>query len=384
MEFRVLGTDLSCIENTRKIGGYINVTERESEILYNKNKGKWFKETMKKGVFERALDRANDIPLLLQHDWDKKLASTSNKTLNLREDQVGLRFEAEIEDEKLYSEIRDGKINHCSFGFSVVTEQIEPINNRLEKRSVEEINLYEVSLVKNPAYEGSIVEARQYEQALKMDEETLLHSSEDNTVTITVKNDEEIRKVDSEENEELKKDENKDEVSSKDEKAKNSDDESKEDDDTSLESEVSENSEDSKEKESEETKEDSEDKESEETKDDSKEKESEKTKDDSENKEDKPKEKRNEGLDEGNQFENIASSPTELKSLINELIDSKLLDIEKAKTNEQIAQEELETVKCINSLIEEDCESIHIEKMNELIKLEIELLKLKEIKGRIQ
>ena len=165
MEFRVLGTDLSCIENTRKIGGYINVTERESEILYNKNKGKWFKETMKKGVFERALDRANDIPLLLQHDWDKKLASTSNKTLNLREDQVGLRFEAEIEDEKLYSEIRDGKINHCSFGFSVVTEQIEPINNRLEKRSVEEINLYEVSLVKNPAYEGSIVEARQYEQA---------------------------------------------------------------------------------------------------------------------------------------------------------------------------------------------------------------------------
>ena len=360
MEFRVLGTDLSCIENTRKIGGYINVTERESEILYNKNKGKWFKETMKKGVFERALDRANDIPLLLQHDWDKKLASTSNKTLNLREDQVGLRFEAEIEDEKLYSEIRDGKINHCSFGFSVVTEQIEPINNRLEKRSVEEINLYEVSLVKNPAYEGSIVEARQYEQALKMDEETLLHSSEDNTVTNTVKNDEEIRKVDSEDNEELKKDENKDKVSSKDKKAKNSDGESKEDDDTSLESEVSENSEDSKEKESEETK------------------------DDSEDKEDKPKEKRNEGLDEGNQFENIASSPTELKSLINELIDSKLLDIEKAKTNEQIAQEELKTVKCINSLIEEDCESIHIEKMNELIKLEIELLKLKEIKGRIQ
>lgn len=360
MEFRVLGTDLSCIENTRKIGGYINVTERESEILYNKNKGKWFKETMKKGVFERALDRANDIPLLLQHDWDKKLASTSNKTLNLREDQVGLRFEAEIEDEKLYSEIRDGKINHCSFGFSVVTEQIEPINNRLEKRSVEEINLYEVSLVKNPAYVGSIVEARQYEQALKMDEETLLHSSEDNTVTNTVKNDEEIRKVDSEENEELKKDENKDEVSSKDEKAKNSDDESKEDNDTSLESEVSENSEDSKEKQSEETK------------------------DDSKEKEDKPKEKRNEGLDEGNQFENIASSPTELKSLINELIDSKLLDIEKAKTNEQIAQEELESVKCINSLIEEDCESIHIEKMNELIKLEIELLKLKEIKGRIQ
>lgn len=360
MEFRVLGTDLSCIENTRKIGGYINVTERESEILYNKNKGKWFKETMKKGVFERALDRANDIPLLLQHDWDKKLASTSNKTLNLREDQVGLRFEAEIEDEKLYSEIRDGKINHCSFGFSVVTEQIEPINNRLEKRNVEEINLYEVSLVKNPAYEGSIVEARQYEQALKMDEETLLHSSEDNTVINTVKNDEEIREVDSEENEEPKKDENKDKVSSKDEKAKNSDDESKEDDDTSLESEVSENSEDSKDKESEEAK------------------------DDSEDKEDKPKEKRNEGLDEGNQFENIASSPTELKSLINELIDSKLLDIEKAKTNEQIAQEELETVKCINSLIEEDCESIHIEKMNELIKLEIELLKLKEIKGRIQ
>lgn len=374
MEYRVLGTDLSCIEDTKKIGGYINVTERESEILYSKNKGKWFKETMKRGVFERALNKAEDIPLLLQHDWNKRLASTSNKTLSLREDQVGLRFEAEIEDEKLYDEIRNGKINSCSFGFSVITEKIEPVNNRLEKRNVEEINLYEVSLVKNPAYEGSIVEARQYEQALKMDEETLLNSSEDNTVTITVKKQdtEEVREVNSEENEESKKDENKDGVSSKDKKVENSIDESKEDTDTSLESEFSEKSEDSKNKKSEDTKEDSEDKESEETK------------EDSEDKEDKPKEKRNEGLDEGNQFENITSSPTELKSLINELIDSKLLDIEKAKTNEQIAQEELESVKCINSLIEEDCESIHIEKMNELIKLEIELLKLKEIKGRIQ
>lgn len=362
MEYRVLGTDLSCIEDTKKIGGYINVTERESEILYSKNKGKWFKETMKRGVFERALNKAEDIPLLLQHDWNKRLASTSNKTLSLREDQVGLRFEAEIEDEKLYDEIRNGKINSCSFGFSVITEKIEPVNNRLEKRNVEEINLYEVSLVKNPAYEGSIVEARQYEQALKMDEEILLNSSEDNTVTITVKNDEEIRKVDSEENEELKKDENKDKVSSKDEKAKNSDDESKEDDDTSLELEVSENSEDSKDKESEEAKD----------------------KEDSEDTGDKPKEKRNEGLDEGNQFKDTTSSHTELESLISELIDSKLSDIEKAKEEEQVAQQELESVKCFNSLVEEDCENIHIKKMNELIKLEVELLKLKEIKRGIQ
>jgi len=359
MEYRVLGTDLSCIEDTKKIGGYINVTERESEILYSKNKGKWFKETMKRGVFERALNKAEDIPLLLQHDWNKRLASTSNKTLSLREDQVGLRFEAEIEDEKLYDEIRNGKINSCSFGFSVITEKIEPVNNRLEKRNVEEINLYEVSLVKNPAYEGSIVEARQYEQALKMDEETLLNSSEDNTVTITVKKQdtEEVREVNSEENEESKKDENKDGVSSKDKKVENSIDESKEDTDTSLESEISEKSEDSKDKE------DSED---------------------TEDKEDKLKEKRNEGLDEGNQFKDTTSSHTELESLIGELIDSKLSDIEKAKEEEQVAQQELESVKCFNSLVEEDCENIHIEKMNELIKLEVELLKLKEIKRGIQ
>ena len=76
MEFRIKDVQLDHSED-RKIGGYVNVTERESETLYSQQRGKWFKEVMKKGVFERALAKNQSIPCLLEHNWDRELAHTS-------------------------------------------------------------------------------------------------------------------------------------------------------------------------------------------------------------------------------------------------------------------------------------------------------------------
>lgn len=167
MEIRIKDVDLQCSDGILKIGGYINVTERESEMLYNKKKHKWFKEIMKRGVFQSAIDKAMEIPLLLEHNWNKKIATTANNTLELREDQIGLRFDAVIDDENIYAQVKSGVINSCSFGFRALEEDIEEINNRLEKRYVRGIELLEVSLVKNPAYIGSLVESRAYEEEMK-------------------------------------------------------------------------------------------------------------------------------------------------------------------------------------------------------------------------
>lgn len=153
-------------DGSYKIGGYINVTNRESETLYNKKNGKYFKEIMTSGVFEDALERAEEIPLLLEHNWDEKLASTSLGDLKLREDNIGLRFEATIKDESLYQKIKAGIINSCSFGFKVLRERVECINSKLDRRFVDAIELLEVSLVKNPAYVGSLCESRSYEDEL--------------------------------------------------------------------------------------------------------------------------------------------------------------------------------------------------------------------------
>ena len=170
MEFRIKDVQLDHSED-RKIGGYVNVTERESETLYSQQRGKWFKEVMKKGVFERALAKNQSIPCLLEHNWDRELAHTSKGTLELREDNIGLRFDAIITDDEVYEQIRSGAINSCSFGFTVEEQDFEDINSRFEKRYVHEINLKEISLVKNPAYVGSLVESRNLEMALREDEE---------------------------------------------------------------------------------------------------------------------------------------------------------------------------------------------------------------------
>lgn len=167
-EFRIKGTELRTVEgDTLNIEGYVNAVGRESELLYSPKRNKWFKEIMEPGVFKRALENNVDIPMLLEHDYSKQIASTSNGTLELTEDSIGLKFKATIQDQELYSSIKNGEINSCSFGFVCEEAEYEFINNKEEKRYVKDIQLLEVSLVKNPAYIGSLVEARNMEMALQ-------------------------------------------------------------------------------------------------------------------------------------------------------------------------------------------------------------------------
>ncbi len=171
MEFRLKDVSITVDEvNGRKVGGYINVTQRESEILYSKKRNMYFKEIMTSGVFQESLNEGRNIPLLYEHDWNKQLADLRSGTLTLKEDQIGLRFDAIINDDKVYEEVKKGRINSCSFGFVVLEDKIEPVNSRLEKRIVTKIKLEEVSLVSNPAYVGSLCEARSLQEELSQEE----------------------------------------------------------------------------------------------------------------------------------------------------------------------------------------------------------------------
>lgn len=172
MEIRLKDIKLDYNSEQRKLGGYINVVERASETLFSQQRGKWFNEVIKAGTFTRALQKNNSIPMLLEHDWDKQIAHTANGTLELREDAIGLRFDA-IVDEETFNEIQQRNITSCSFGFKVNEQQYESVNPKLEKRYISNIDLFEVSLVANPAYVGSLVEQRNMEQALEdMETET--------------------------------------------------------------------------------------------------------------------------------------------------------------------------------------------------------------------
>lgn len=322
MEIRIKDVNLLVEDDSlMKVGGYINVTERESEMLYSKRSGKWFKEIMKRGVFQRAIDKAKEIPLLFEHDWNKKLANTTNNTLSLKEDNIGLKFEAVIEDRSVYEQVKAGVINSCSFGFRALEESIEPINSRLEKRTVSGIELLEVSLVKNPAYVGSLAEVRAYEEEVAKDEE----NTENEVIT-------EEREKDSEVDEEKETPDKTDEDTSEEleESEESSDEDDKEDEDTSEEREL---------------------------------------------------EVITEPL--ANQ-ETTTEIPREvLVSIVNELIEEKLCKLKEAETLEEVAKEHLEEVKEFHEEIERDMVQDCMKYNSEVIKMRLQLLKLTTLKDGI-
>ena len=53
------------------IDGYVNAVERESKVLYD-TRGE-FIEKIRAGVFQKALERADNVKVLLDHEKDREL-----------------------------------------------------------------------------------------------------------------------------------------------------------------------------------------------------------------------------------------------------------------------------------------------------------------------
>ena len=353
MEIRVKDCNLNTSEDGKlKVGGYVNVTNRESEMMFNKNRRKYFKETMQSGVFKRALENSNeDIPLLVQHDWNKKLASLSQGNLTLSEDNIGLKFEAEIEDRSIYEQVKNKEINSCSFGFKVITDSYIPVDELLEKRNVSEIELMEVSLVKNPAYIGSLVETREYEE--EMEKRKKSNSDEENSKEEkSSKESEKSNGVDQKE-EKSKEDKNEDSKEEKEEET-----ECKRSIEVTIQSQDSDN-------------------------------------DSNELNSDDSNDSPNISDDSTSESVTItvASQPVDLQQqlttanvtdLVNQLIDAKMQDIAQAEAQEQQDNQTLSEIQSMNSQIENEAIQQCMADSLEVINLRLELLKLNQIKEGIQ
>ena len=75
-------------EDKVEIEGYVNAIERYSKPLMSRI-GQ-FIERICKGAFKKAINRNNDIHILLNHDWKRDLGSTKLGNLELKEDNIGL------------------------------------------------------------------------------------------------------------------------------------------------------------------------------------------------------------------------------------------------------------------------------------------------------
>jgi HK97 family phage major capsid protein/HK97 family phage prohead protease len=163
IELRVHQLELRASENPNvlKVSGYVNKTNQLSDVL---GTTKRFVEKIAKGAFSRAIKTAKDIDFLAEHDASKILASTRNNSLKLYEDEQGLWMEAEIVPTswgKDYFElINSGVLQHMSFGFRTMSDSWRALANGLYERTIDELELFEVSAVKTPAYSQSTISAR--------------------------------------------------------------------------------------------------------------------------------------------------------------------------------------------------------------------------------
>lgn len=143
-----------------EVDGYVNAIERLSKPL-NTRMGK-FVERIKKGAFKRAIERNNNIHILLNHNWDKDLGSTKDGNLELTEDNIGLRARAIITDPETIKKAKNGDLVGWSFGFTDRDVDTHD-EDGLRTRDVKDLDLYEVSLLdrtKTPAYDGTLVSVR--------------------------------------------------------------------------------------------------------------------------------------------------------------------------------------------------------------------------------
>lgn len=134
------------------IEGYVNAVERESRALPSLFGP--YTEKVAVGTFQKALNTGKEVELRFNHT--KKLGSTKDGALELREDGIGLYAKAVVTDAEVISKAQGGELRGWSFGFRDNNPKIED-----SKRILSDIELREVSILdKTPAYIATSIELR--------------------------------------------------------------------------------------------------------------------------------------------------------------------------------------------------------------------------------
>lgn len=143
------------------LDGYVNAVCRDSKPIPSV-KGK-FIERIEPRAFERALDRSENVDLLLNHDKNRKLGSTKEGNLQLFEDSIGLRAICTVTDTDVIEKAKNKQLRGWSFGFYANKDRWEDTDKEVQHRFIEDLDLFEVSILDNaktPAYIATSIESR--------------------------------------------------------------------------------------------------------------------------------------------------------------------------------------------------------------------------------
>lgn len=169
------------------LDGYVNAVGRDSKPIITP-RGKVV-EQIEPRAFQRALDRAENVDLLLNHDKTRRLGSTKDGNVELFEDNIGLRAIATVTDPEVIQKAREKKLKGWSFGMYARKDRIEERAEGIPRRHVQELDIFEVSIIDDrlsPCYVGTSIEQR-------AEEEIIAEQRGDEFRAVTV---EEQRKID--------------------------------------------------------------------------------------------------------------------------------------------------------------------------------------------
>ena len=144
-------------EKVKNNGSGLTVTGYAAKYDTPTNLGA-FNEQIAPGAFDNVLQ--NDVRFLVNHEG-LTLARTSNGTLKLATDKVGLKYEAQLNDttasRDVYEALKRGDVSQSSFAFTIEQQSWNADNTM---RTVEKVGrLLDVSAVVFPAYEDASAEA---------------------------------------------------------------------------------------------------------------------------------------------------------------------------------------------------------------------------------
>ena len=173
MEIRSFGESAAPkLLDERNIEGYAIVFERESRVMYDLEKKRFFIEIIKSGAVSEELLRSCDVKALLEHNKQRLLARSNNGTgsLSLCLDDYGCmyRFASPNTQDGNYAieMIQRGDLFGSSFAYITDEKRNVEYSQRdgLLIRTVTKIDkIFDVSIVSDPAYFGTDVTLRSLE-----------------------------------------------------------------------------------------------------------------------------------------------------------------------------------------------------------------------------
>jgi uncharacterized protein len=161
-EIRYLGADseVRAVEDNGKnfIEGYASVFNSPIDSRMP------FKEVVKPGAFTRALQEGQDTLCLFNHNQEAlPLGRTSSGTLQLTQDDRGLKYRVELPDTQdardLLTSVKRGDVRHSSFGFIAKKVKWQKDDSGKSTRELHDVDLIDVSPVNVPAYPATSAEA---------------------------------------------------------------------------------------------------------------------------------------------------------------------------------------------------------------------------------